>query len=432
MKLKLIAALAATVLGAAGAAQADDVVQKSFFPYAGGAVPTDAFAKPGTVIDASNVDQAKGVLDEAMYNIIKNGWYTIKIVPTEQYDINPNYVAATEKNYKTVSLGGPTGLTNFIAGRPFPQEPDVNDPTAGEKLAWNFKYGINWGDTATITPFYWTLRNMNDGTVERVLKMDMHFINFMHRTKLEPIPDITPNPSQMYRAIYVRVREPEDVANTQLLIHRFEDDSKRDEAWLYLGFQRRVRKLSTGQITDSFLGSDLMIEDIEGYNSRVRDMTWKFLGTKNILMPYYHHNELQLDDAHAQPDYKFVAFGGKGSCFPQITWQLRKVYEFEAFPVDPNHPISKRIFYFDAQTMLSGRTLIYDRGGKLWKTFTIGKTSADYHLPINKGSGIVVDDSFSMVDLQAMHCTTGQFKGQVDPSLSPVKDFTVDNLRSVN
>ena len=51
---------------------------------------------------------------------------------------------------------------------------------------------------------------------------------------------------------------------------------------LYLGFQRRVRRLAQGQVTDSFLGSDLMIEDFEGYNGRVSDMKWTYKGTKNV------------------------------------------------------------------------------------------------------------------------------------------------------
>ena len=39
------------------------------------------------------------------------------------------------------------------------------------------------------------------------------------------------------------------------------------------------------------------------------------------------------------------------------------------------------------------------------------------------------DDSFSMVDLQSKHCTTGQFKGQVDSKLNPPSLFQVQNLR---
>ncbi|MGI9246579.1 MAG: DUF1329 domain-containing protein, partial [Steroidobacteraceae bacterium] len=107
----------------------------------------------------------------------------------------------------------------------------------------------------------------------------------------------------------------------------------------------------------------------------------------------------------------------------------RKVYVLQAEPVNPNHPISKRIIYLDAQVFGASRSLIYDRKGQLWKTFTIGKAHPDFHLPVNKGSGIAIDDSFSMIDLQANHCTTGQFKGQVDPKLNPPSLFQVQNLR---
>lgn len=423
--LSLAASLALT-----GAARADEIIEKSFFPYKSGA-PSHAMAKPGTVINASNVDQAKDVLDPAMYEMIKSGWTEIKVGATTSFDLNPKYVEATEKNYKQVQLAG-GGLKGYVSGRPFPQEPSASDPQAGDKIAWNYKYGINWGDSAAISPFYWTYRSMADGKVERVLKMNMHFLNYMHRTGQPPVPNIDPNPSEMYRAIYTKVLEPQDVADTQLLIHRYEDDSKLDSAWLYLGFQRRVRKLSTGQITDAFLGSDIMIEDFEGYNGRNADMKWSYKGTRTLLMPYYNHNELELDTERAEPDFKYVAMGGKGNCFPRITWQLRKVYEVDVTPVDSNHPMSKRTMFFDAQTMAASRNLSYDRGGKLWKTFLIGKSHPDHHLPVNKGSGIALDDSFTMIDLQGQHCTTGQFRGQVDPSLSPTSRFSVDALRSGN
>ena len=433
--MKKIAIAAIATLGLASVAQAAGPadVDASFYPYKAG-VPTHPVAKPGAVIDASNVDQAKDVLDEASYMAIKSGWATFKVGPTTSFELSPPYVDATKKNFASVKLGAKEGenLVGYVAGRPFPEEPSASDPRAGEKLGWNFKYGINWGDSAAISPFYWTYRNMNSGSVERVLKMSMHFLNFMHRTATDPKPNIEPNPTGMYRSIYVKVLEPQDVADTQLLIHRFEDDTQLDSAWLYLGFQRRVRKLSTGQITDAFLGSDLMIEDIEGYNGRNSDMHWNYKGTRNILMPYYAHNDMELATEYAEPNYKYIAFEGKGNCFPKITYQLRKVYEVEVVPVDPNHPISKRIMYFDAQTMGASRSVNYDRSGKLWKTFVIGKSLPDFHLPINKGSGIAIDDSFMMLDLQSQHCTTGQFKGQVDPSLSPPQRFNVDGLRSGN
>ena len=434
MKKKIVtAALAATLIaGTAGFARADDVVEKSFFPYKAG-VPSNAFVKPGVVINAANVEQAKDVLDPGLYEMIKNGWTEIKVGATTSLDMNKSFVEATEKNYKGVTLGDKiSDIKGYVSGRPFPEEPSASDPRAGDKIAWNYKYGLNWGDSAVSSPFYWTYKTMADGKIERVIKMSMHFLNFMHRTAQAPMPNIEPNPSEMYRAIYVKVLEPQDITDTQLLIHRYEDDSKLDSTWLYLGFQRRVRKLSSGQITDSFLGSDIMIEDFEGYNGRLSDMKWSYKGTKTILLPYYSHNDMVLDSEHAEPDYKYIAFSGKGGCFQNVTWQLRKVYEVDVTPVDANHPVGKRTMFLDAQTMAPARTLTYDRSGKLWKTFTIGKSDPDHHLPINKGSGIGIDDSFSMIDIQAGHCTTGQFKGQVDPSLSPAARFSVDAMRSGN
>ena len=435
MKKHLIAMvplLAAGVMGVAQAATEADV-ENSFNPYKAG-MPSFPGLTAGTVINKANADQFKDVLGAGVYKLIKEGMFEMKVGATTQFAISKAYIDATRANLGKAKLGSKAGdnLTGYVAGRPFPEEPDVKDPRAGEKLAWNYKYGVNWGDGAIISPFFWKYKNMQTGQVEKTIKYDFHFLNFMHRTKDAPVPEITPNPSGIFRAIYVKAHEPQDLKNTQLLIQRFEDDAKLDDAYLYLGFQRRVRRLAQGQVTDSFLGSDLMIEDFEGYNGRVSDMKWTYKGTKSVLLPMWNHNELKLaSDMPAEADgYKYVDFAGQGKCFHEGTWQLRKVYVLEAAPVNTNHPVSKRIFYMDAQLgNLNGANEIYDRKGELWKVFMVGKSHADSHLPVNKGAGIGIDDAFSMVDLQSKHCTTGQFKGQVDPKKNPPGLFQVQNLR---
>ena len=390
MKQSLIALLIAGLAGSAFAATEADV-ENSFNPYKSG-FPSFPGLTAGTVISKANADQFKEVLGAGVYKLIKEGMFEIKVGASSQFSISKAYVDATKANLGKAKLGAKPGdnLTGYVAGRPFPEEPDAKDPRAGEKLAWNYKYGVNWGDGAIISPFYWKYRNMQNGQVEKTIKWDFHFLNFMHRTKDAPVPEITPNPSGIYRAIYVKAHEPADLKNTQLLIQRFEDDAKLDDAYLYLGFQRRVRRLAQGQVTDAFLGSDLMIEDFEGYNGRVSDMKWTYKGTKNVLLPMWNHNELKLSDEFKEADgYKYVNFGGQGGCFHEGTWQLRKVYVLEAAPVNTNHPVSKRTFYMDAQLgNLNGANEIYDRKGELWKVFMVGKSHADQHLPVNKGAGI--------------------------------------------
>lgn len=430
-KMSLALVMAGLVGGAFAATEAD--VESTFFPYKKG-FPSFPGLSAGTVISKDNVDQFKDALAEGTYMMIKNGYTTVTVGETIDFELPKEYIQATKDNLNKTQLGAKAGdnISGFVAGRPFPEEPDAKDPRAGEKLAWNYKYGLNWGDNGVIKPLIMKYRNMESGAVERTLTNHFSFLNFKHRIKDAPVPEITPNPSDLFRAIYLQVVGPEDLKDTKLLIQRFDDDSKLDDNYLYLGFQRRVRRLAAGQVTDSFLGSDMMIEDFEGYNGRVSDMKWEYKGTKNVLLPMWKHNEAPLgDEIAADADgYKYIKFGGKGGCFLQAPWQLRKSYVLEATPVDPNHPIGKRVFYMDAQLQnLNGAIEIYDRKGKLWKVWSVGKSHPDYHLPINKGTGIGIDDGFQMVDVQANHCTTGHFRGEVDKSQTPPQKFQVQYMR---
>jgi hypothetical protein len=421
-------ALAAFAAPSFAATEAD--VDQSFHPYKGG-FPSQPGLTPGVVINKANAEQFKNAFDPGLFDMVKDGWVEITVGKSTDFPQPKPYIEATRKNLNKAKLGAKNGeLEGYVAGRPFPEEPKDGDPRAGEKLAWNYKYGVNYGDSGSIYPFYWRYRNAATGQIERTIKFQFHFLNFMHRTEQQPIPEITPNPAKIFRGIYAKVFEPQDLKNTQLLIQRFEDDTKLDDAYLYLGFQRRVRRLATGQSTDAFLGSDMMIEDFEGYNGRISDMKWAYKGTKNILVPFFNHNEQKLTDEYKEPDgYKFVDFHGKGNCMPNVTYQLRKAYVLEATPTNPNHPMSKKVMYLDSQTMYPGRVVIYDRKGQLWKNFTIGKSHPDHHLPANKGSDISLDDSFSQVDMQAMHCTTGQFKVHIDAKLNPPGLFQVQHMR---
>jgi len=437
MKLhkKLLAASLVSGLALTSWAQAatEEDVERSFHPYKF-EQPDTGDLQPGVVVTAANVDAiAKDFLDEGMLQMVRDGWVELTVGGLTSIEQNPKYIEATRANLNTATLGDKVGeLSGYVAGRPFPEEPSTDDPRAGEKLAWNYRFGLHFGDSGSIYPFYWKYRNMNTGKVEKTLKMEFNAYNWQHRTLEEPIPAVENNPADLFRTIYLRVDEPFDVKNTQLLIHRYEDDLKRDNAWLYLGFQRRVRRLASGQVTDAFLGSDLMIEDFEGYNGRISDMEWTFKGVRWMLVPFYEHNAMQLGDEFAMDDgFKYVTFGGKGGCFPNITWQVRKQYLVQATPVDPSHPVGRRDIFLDAQTNAFSRINIYDRGDKLWKMWFIGQGPDYAHLPENKGRGVPVYDGFGMMDIQAMHCTTGHFRTEIHPERVTTKRFTPQYLRAV-
>lgn len=431
MKKHLFAMLPLMAAGVVGVAQAatEADVETSFNPYKAG-MPSYPGLTAGTVISKANYQKFSELLDPATLKIVEQGDLEITVTDPYSVKLHPNYIAATKKNAAAVKLGSAPGtIEGYVAGRPFPVMPNKSDPRAGEKLAFNYKYAQIVGDSGRIYPFKWVYKDASSGKAEREIDFDFHFISFKHRTTQEPVADIEPNPSKIYRGIYLKVLAPNDLKNTQLLIQRFDDDTKLDDSYLYLGFQRRVRRLATGQTTDAFLGSDIMIEDFEGYNGRVLDAKWKYEGTKLMLMPFYKHTELKTTEPKDGDGYGQVTFGGKAGCYQNVPWSLRLVHVLESTPTLNTSPIGKRVIYMDAQTSVFPMTLIYDKKGELWKRWAIGFSDSAYHAAKNKDAGIAIYTSASMIDVQAKHCTTFQPKMISEPSANPASLFSVQNLR---
>jgi hypothetical protein len=85
--------------------------------------------------------------------------------------------------------------------------------------------------------------------------------------------------------------------------------------------------------------------------------------------------------------------------------------------------------YIDAQTYTMPALSFLDRKGEPWKQQIICQAHSDHHLPINKGVGVSIDDCAHLVDVQARHCTSLQFKGILDAKDNPPQMFTVQNMR---
>lgn len=149
----------------------------------------------------------------------------------------------------------PGELLNYVAGRPFPGELSVDDPRAGEKLAWNMRYAYA-GDGGEIPEMYWYYRDMRSQKVERVLAFEAAAMRFMYRHVIEPIPQLKDNGYKVYNAVTLTALDPGDVAHTKLMIFYNSDDRAEEQGWMYVPLLRRVRRIATSMRTDSFLGSD--------------------------------------------------------------------------------------------------------------------------------------------------------------------------------
>lgn len=409
----LLALLAAGLVSSS--VQAVDVppaMMPSLLPYAEG-LPEHPIAKPGARINTGNVEEVKDLLVPMLYQMVKDGWLEIVVTATTPVGQHPKFLEASVENVRgkvTFDADGVNAI-GFTAGRPFPFAPDAADSQAGLKILWNYRYSTFEGDSQYIHQ-NWRYRDMRAEKIERELLTDVFILRHTNRIILDPVPAFTENPDQIYNSFYLLAKEPFDVSNTQLLVHTYADDNRRTDAWLYLGFQRRVRRLATGQTTDAFLGTDLMIEDFRGYNSRISEYDWEYLETKMILAPVYHYDDaLSYDESLA--NYKGIkkeGSTGKGGCYPDVPYQLRKVYVVDGRPKDPNHPLSRRLSFLDVETAAFLYSEVYDSAAKPWKLFTIPYTHPDTSpYEVNHGSGSLLWSQPSQIDIQAQHCTTLHF-----------------------
>ncbi len=379
---------------------------------------------PGSVIDSTNLEQSTQLIDPEFAELISQGWLTITVGEPLAFDPHPNYIQATT-DYGSGTTLGPTAadLENYVAGRPFPGELSTDDPRAGDKLIWNMRYGYA-GDGGEIPEMYWHYRDMRSQTIERELEFEAAAMRFMYRHVIEPTPEIEDNTYRVYNAITLTALEPGDVANTKLLIFYNSDDNAEEQGWMYVPLLRRVRRVATTMRTDSFLGSDIMIEDFLGYTGRVKDMEWKYGGSQHLLLPMYRHDAIPHAQRTARKyDHEFVDFHGHSGCFMNVTWQVRKVHILEGTPKRDDHPLSRRFFYIDEQTMFPVFGKVYDRAGVLWKFLIAGLAHPDYHLEENAGSGVPLLDSAAVVDIQNMHCTTLQMVTLVNKPKMKKRDF---------
>jgi hypothetical protein len=415
------------LFAAQGHATVSPVISEEFAPVLQDA--DNPLLAAGATIDSENIDQYAQWLDEAVADSVRAGHFRITLGAPLNFTTHPRYVEATGDNVGTVEMG-PGELANYQAGRPFPAL-DAQNPLSGTMAAWNMRYAYAPDETET-AHFIWRYRDMRKDRIERTLSMYGAILRYTHRHSHEPIPTLEDNPAALYSALYLRVDKPQDIRNTQLLIHRAEIDTEPEQAWMYLNTQRRVKRIATGQKTDAFLGSDIMIEDFLGYNGRIVDMEWTYLGSEELLLPMYGYS--QLDLTGQEPDkggYRDIAFGGKGGCFPEVTWQLRRVHRLEAVPKNPDHPLSRRHYVLDAATFAPVLTRIYDRAGGLWKLGMVALSDSSYHTEENAAWQGAITDGVSMIDLQAEHCTTLNLKSRMAGKPLRHKFFNTSYLRQM-
>lgn len=323
-------------------------VREALFPYREG-TPKVAGITPGTTIDKSNAQIAKDVLPPELLDRVAAGDLSFTVQDTTNTPLRADYINATIDHVGKATLGE-TALQNYVGGLPFPLL-DLQDPNAGRKAAWNYRYRDR-GDSVQ----YWPTNEhrTGSGSLERSETFYIVMMFRPHKPDSEARREAWEH-TGVYSKRYMRMVAPSDAEGRQVVSVTHEDDARLDDQWVYDPRTRRTRKVVYNPYEAPGNGQ-LLAEDTSGFNGYIHVYDWKYLGEKVVLAP---------------SPIKSTAptLGGRGGWYPVDPWELRKAIVLEA-KSPAFHPLySRRLLYLDTQTYTNLYTFAYDHTGKHRRTF---------------------------------------------------------------
>ena len=358
-------------------------------------VEVRAQVKPGDIITPDNASQVEGLVSPGNYVLVRQGM-TMKIVPTSHLDWPPPYKAATEQYSPQVSLTPDGDLKNYVAGLPFPLV-DANDPQAATKIMWNFEFrplASDDLDARNVEVVSHQAGSSNE--IEHFTFGHLGFYNYIGRTEVAPTPI---DPEILKTGIASRagaypILEPAEMAGAGIVRQRYAIPGMDDAVWEYSQGSRKLRRLPTAELSDSFgvsntgagirgggnggattYASTWDPDSAFGFSGRIQDYTYRLLGERSMLAP------VEAANSPAQP---CASDGGRSVC-PE-NWEMRNLYVIEA-TAKPRSPaggsllIPKRIFYIDSEGWFITASDQYDNNDQLWKTLVTYHAYRDRAVP---------------------------------------------------
>ncbi len=299
-------------------------------------------------------------------------------------DLTPpqHFKDATAKFAGQVTLDDKGAIQNFKAGTPFDRSTFIEgDRASGFKAMWNFNYRyLAYGLYLHKNDWVWAERGGNHddheimknpesakyykggGTFSRVLHLRYQRMQCVNLTMLD-------HPNTGYRmddkwCDNIEWRDfsdfwhPFDIAGTAFIVMRYSDPYKADDGWAYIPSLRRVRRISVEVKSDSLLGTEETLEDYSGFNGRVLEWEWEYVGRTKML-------------AVARSRYAWPYFGGPNGITSIDDWALREVDVIYGTPNRANHPYSIKVMIIDSHNSLGWYAESYDSAGKLYKVWRI-------------------------------------------------------------
>ena len=144
-------------------------------------------------------------------------------------------------------------------------------------------------------------------------------------------------------------------------ITHYSDIMKDTNFLAYVNFLRRVRKLSGTDSQDQAAGQDLAFDDADGLQQMIRPDRYPYeirvIDEREFLVPAYTFDVSDYLDSKEKFKWKGLKF------------ERRPMWVVEMKQLDPNYLYSKRVIYFDKETLLPHLWEYYDQKGRYYRTF---------------------------------------------------------------
>ena len=344
---------------------------------------TSADVSPGSVIDKTNWEQAEGLVPHTILNWVKAGKLTLHLgelnydpaiyLPQHALDALKDNIGKYDIDEKGSVVEAATGkLAMQVMGFPFP-EIDVNDPTAAEKIMHNKMYTwYIYGDIHFSYQLLWIAASVG---LERTVDMKAQQTNLLGWPGIKELK----NPDKVEKRIIGIATSPVDLKGTAIMTWRYMSPNKQDSTFGYIPAIRRVRQMSPANRSDAIVGSDMCVDDSNGYDGKVQAFEWKLLRRQEAIVPYLDENPQPIERNEkgewcSTTRQKYVVYGfekegwqGAPWAPTNYVWVKRPTYVIEMRSKDKYYNYGTQYLWIDAETYASHYKVIHDRAGDYWK-----------------------------------------------------------------
>lgn len=379
---------------------------------------TDGKINVGDVIDASNVEYVRDMMDPGMYFQISQQGRLVDVAPTET-DINRlspvKFNEATLRNrgkHKFDSIGNVVTKEDgrpWIGGLPFHEPKTAREFVANNTLCWA-RY-----DSSFFPVEEWDMdRHGNQKFHYELLFAEYKAVG---RISMKPSPYMSGHEDKLRFAMAL-FTSPSDISGTSIVNHWPYDQRKLPDFFGWLPQFKRVRRFPTNQRFEPMIpGSTLCPSD--AFLTGDPYLTWgnyKIVGKTPFLGGVSSNNwaaekdRWLLDRCGGTTGKKF--FRTSVSLIPEV-------YAIDLYPTGyPRAPYGKKRIWFDSRNISAFAMVGFDRHGETWKVLEGG--GGDYD---NKKGRVFTDDDgnpyiswtyFHSHDVQSDNISTIQQVSEID------------------